>query len=88
MWSRLRCWTAAACATRAHPADYSHRLSAVKGPGNEWFIGARLEFERKPGVNSDAIKELLDKRRADPAHRRVELRIGVHQPAASITRRS
>ena len=48
--------------TRA-PADYQIGYRQVKGPDNEWFIGARLEFERKPGINTDAIKELLDKRR-------------------------
>jgi UDP-N-acetylmuramate dehydrogenase len=45
-------------------ADYSIGYRQVSGPDNEWFIGARLEFERRPGINSDAIKELLDKRRA------------------------
>jgi UDP-N-acetylmuramate dehydrogenase len=32
-------------------------------PGTEWFIGAQLEFERAPGVSTDAIRDLLDKRR-------------------------
>ena len=45
------------------PADYEIGYRHVKGPDDEWFIGARLEFERKPGINSDAIKQLLDKRR-------------------------
>ena len=45
------------------PAEYEIGYRQVKGPDNEWFIGARLEFERKPGINTDAIKELLDKRR-------------------------
>jgi UDP-N-acetylmuramate dehydrogenase len=45
------------------PAEYEIGYRHVKGPDKEWFIGARLEFERKPGINSDAIKELLDKRR-------------------------
>jgi UDP-N-acetylmuramate dehydrogenase len=44
-------------------ADYDIGYRKVKGPENEWFIGARLEFERAPGVNTDAIRELLDKRR-------------------------
>jgi len=44
-------------------ADYDIGYRTVKGPDNEWFIGARLEFERKPGVNTDAIRELLDKRK-------------------------
>src|SRR6266853_2723487 len=44
-------------------ADYAIGYRSVKGPDNEWFIGARLEFERAPGVNPDAIRELLEKRR-------------------------
>jgi UDP-N-acetylmuramate dehydrogenase len=48
--------------TRA-PADYDVGYRKVVGPDNEWFIGARLEFARAPGVNSDAIRELLDKRK-------------------------
>jgi UDP-N-acetylmuramate dehydrogenase len=45
------------------PADYDIGYRSVKGPDNEWFIGARLEFERAPGVNTDAIRDLLDKRK-------------------------
>jgi UDP-N-acetylmuramate dehydrogenase len=45
------------------PADYDIGYRKVVGPENEWFIGAQLEFERKPGVNTDAIRELLDKRK-------------------------
>jgi UDP-N-acetylmuramate dehydrogenase len=48
--------------TRA-PSDYDIGYRSVKGPADEWFIGARLEFDRIPGVNSDAIRELLDKRK-------------------------
>jgi len=44
-------------------ADYEIGYRSVKGPADEWFIGATLEFERKPGVNAEAIRELLDKRR-------------------------
>jgi UDP-N-acetylmuramate dehydrogenase len=44
-------------------ADYDIGYRSVKGPENEWFVGARLEFERAPGVNTDAIRELLDKRK-------------------------
>ncbi len=44
------------------PAEYEIGYRQVVGPANEWFIGARLEFERRPGVNSDAIRQLLDKR--------------------------
>jgi len=45
------------------PADYDIGYRRVVGPGNEWFIGARLEFERAPAVNANAIRELLDKRK-------------------------
>ncbi len=45
------------------PADYDIGYRRCQGPGNEWFIGAQLEFERKPGVNTEAIRELLDKRK-------------------------
>ena len=45
------------------PLDYDIGYRSVKGPADEWFIGARLEFERTPGVNTDAIRDLLDKRK-------------------------
>ena len=45
------------------PADYDIGYRSVKGRCNEWFIGARLEFERTPGANTDAIRDLLDKRK-------------------------
>jgi UDP-N-acetylmuramate dehydrogenase len=45
------------------PLDYDIGYRSVQGPVNEWFIGARLDFERTPGVNTDAIRELLDKRK-------------------------
>jgi UDP-N-acetylmuramate dehydrogenase len=45
------------------PAEYDIGYRTVKGPGEEWFIGARLEFEHIPGVNTEAIRELLDKRK-------------------------
>jgi len=49
---------------RTRPAaDYEVGYRTVKGPDNEWFVGARLEFERAPGVNTDAIRALLDKRK-------------------------
>jgi UDP-N-acetylmuramate dehydrogenase len=35
----------------------------VKGPPDEWFLAARLEFERKPGVNEASIKNLLELRK-------------------------
>jgi UDP-N-acetylmuramate dehydrogenase len=45
------------------PADYEIGYRSVQGPVDEWFIRARLEFERTPGVNTEVIRDLLDKRR-------------------------
>jgi UDP-N-acetylmuramate dehydrogenase len=45
------------------PADYEIGYRRVVGPSDEWFIAARLEFERKPGVNDSTMRELLEKRR-------------------------
>jgi UDP-N-acetylmuramate dehydrogenase len=45
------------------PADYEIGYRSVKGPSDEWFIAAQLTFERKAGLNTDAIRDLLDKRR-------------------------
>ena len=45
------------------PADYDIGYRQVRGPADEWFIAARMEFERKPGANEAAIRELLDKRK-------------------------
>jgi len=45
------------------PGEYKIGYRQVQGPDNEWFIGARLEFARRPGVHGDAIRELLQKRR-------------------------
>jgi UDP-N-acetylmuramate dehydrogenase len=48
--------------TRA-PAEYRIGYRSVQGPADEWFIAARLEFERKPGVNETAMRELLERRK-------------------------
>ena len=45
------------------PADYEIGYRRVKGPQNEWFVGAQLEFEGAPAGRTEAIRELLDKRR-------------------------
>jgi UDP-N-acetylmuramate dehydrogenase len=45
------------------PADYEIGYRRVRGPADEWFVGARLEFERRPGVNDAAIRELLERRK-------------------------
>jgi len=45
------------------PADYEIGYRRVLGPADEWFIAARLEFDRTPGVNEAAIRELLERRK-------------------------
>ena len=45
------------------PEDYEVSYRHVKGPENEWFLAAQLQFERKPGTNAEAIRELLEKRK-------------------------
>jgi UDP-N-acetylmuramate dehydrogenase len=45
------------------PADYRVAYRSVQGPAEEWFIAARLEFERRPSVSEAAIRELMEKRR-------------------------
>ena len=35
----------------------------MRGPEDEWFIAARMEFERKPGSNDTAIRDLLERRK-------------------------
>jgi UDP-N-acetylmuramate dehydrogenase len=45
------------------PDDYRVSYRSVVGRADEWFIAARLEFERRPGINESAIRELMEKRR-------------------------
>ena len=45
------------------PADYQIGYRHVRGPENEGFIAARMEFEHKPGATDAAIRELLEKRK-------------------------
>jgi UDP-N-acetylmuramate dehydrogenase len=45
------------------PEDYRIGYRSVRGPDGEWFVGATLEFARRPGVSTEAIRNLLDKRR-------------------------
>jgi UDP-N-acetylmuramate dehydrogenase len=51
-------------ARRTRPAqDYAIGYRSVTGPADEWFLGARLEFARQPGRNTDGIRELLERRK-------------------------
>ena len=45
------------------PTDFDVGYRHARGPANEWFLAARLEFERKPGVNQASIQELLELRK-------------------------
>jgi UDP-N-acetylmuramate dehydrogenase len=44
-------------------AEYRVGYRSVEGPPDEGFVAARLEFERRPGANTDAIRDLLEQRR-------------------------
>ena len=49
---------------RTRPAgDFEVGYRHVQGPPGDWFLAARLEFERRPGTNAEAIRELLGRRR-------------------------
>ncbi len=45
-------------------ADFTVSYRHVSGPANEWFLGARLRFEQRPGVSTDDIRVLLARRKA------------------------
>jgi UDP-N-acetylmuramate dehydrogenase len=49
------------------PAHYDIGYRQVRGrdpgPGQEWFIAARFEFERRPDATLDTLRELLERRR-------------------------
>lgn len=50
---------------RERPAsDYSVAYRHVDGPPDEWFLGARLRFELRPGVSNEDIRVLLARRKA------------------------
>ncbi len=50
---------------RERPAsDYSVGYRHVQGPASEWFLGARLRFEPRPGVSNDDIRLMLARRKA------------------------
>jgi len=48
--------------TRAK-SEYQVGYRRVQGPAEEWFLAARLEFERTAADGAAAIRELLEKRR-------------------------
>lgn len=50
---------------RERPASsYTVGYRHVLGPANEWFLGARLRFEVRPGASSEDIRLLLARRKA------------------------
>jgi UDP-N-acetylmuramate dehydrogenase len=45
--------------------EYEVGYRHVAGPvEDEWFVGAKLMFEHKPGINDAAVRELLERRKA------------------------
>jgi UDP-N-acetylmuramate dehydrogenase len=52
-------------AVRRHPAsDYRTSYRHIEGPKNEWFLAARLHFERRADVSELEIRALLARRKA------------------------
>jgi UDP-N-acetylmuramate dehydrogenase len=50
---------------RRTAGEYQVGYRKVLAPSaDEWFIGARLKFEHKPGTNEARVRELLEQRRA------------------------
>jgi UDP-N-acetylmuramate dehydrogenase len=49
-------------ATRT-PADYAIGYRKVAGPANEWFLAARLEFEKKASTGDDDLRRMLARRK-------------------------
>lgn len=46
-------------------SDYEVGYRHVVAPApDEWFIGAKLKFEHKPGINEARVRELLERRKA------------------------
>lgn len=45
-------------------SEYQVSYRHVSGAANEWFLGARLRFEKRPGVSNDDIRVLLARRKA------------------------
>lgn len=45
-------------------SEYAVSYRHVGGPADEWFLGARLRFEKRPGVSNDDIRVLLARRKA------------------------
>lgn len=45
-------------------SEYSVGYRHVSGPVNEWFLGAKLRFEQRPGVSNEDIRLLLARRKA------------------------
>ena len=45
------------------PKDYDIGYRRVRGPEGEWFVAARLKFDPDPEAHTDAIRDLLERRR-------------------------
>jgi UDP-N-acetylmuramate dehydrogenase len=50
---------------RRAPSEYAVAYREVQPPvADEWFLGADLSFERRPGALQDEVRELLERRKA------------------------
>ena len=46
------------------PAEYEIAYRSVRGPGDEWFLEAVLEFDPSADASMETLKEMLDRRKA------------------------
>jgi len=46
------------------PADYEVGYRSVRGPDNEWFLEAVLEFDPAADASMETLKDLLDRRKS------------------------
>ena len=49
----------------SEPRQFNLMFETYAGPvQDEWFVGARMKFEHKPGTNEAQVRELLERRKA------------------------
>ena len=75
--------------TRARRPNTRSSYRSVKAPApDEWFLGRAPELRAHARASTTAqCANCSTRRKADAAHRRMELRLGVHQSARAITPR-
>jgi len=66
IWERVRSVTTIDRCGDLHyrtPDEYEIAYRSVKGPANEWFVGAELQFEPDANPSMDTLKNMLARRK-------------------------